>query len=431
MKHPISGAGSEKSEFREGWPLVLAGLVGTGLGVPSLMINTIGIYAPFLGETFNWSLTVIMGGIAIITLVLLTAGPIVGRIVDRHNPSRLLGISFTGLSIGYISLAFSTGSVVQYYVSWLVICVAGMGATPIAFTRLINISFDKHRGLALGIMLAGPGLVAAFLKPLAGFAIEMSGWRTAIVIVGLLPVLIALPLCRWALSRSERLMTSAPAQGHEANAGLEGFSVREAATTRAFWIIIALLIPMAVAIAALVPHLENILGRGGLSLERTVMLTTIMGLTLAFGRLACGWLMDKVWAPLVGAVSLTAAAVGCVLLALSPINFGMGIIAIALIGFAAGAEYDLLSFLVGRYFGLRHYGAIYGIVYAVFAVGAGFGPGLIGYAYDRFGTYEPVLHTCAVLLMGSAALLLALGRYPKHFDCAEKSAAEGKVHVGH
>jgi predicted MFS family arabinose efflux permease len=63
---------------------------------------------------------------------------------------------------------------------------------------------------------------------------------------------------------------------------------------------------------------------------------------------------------------------------------------------------------------VRSYGAVYGTIFGLFAIGAGAGPSLLGYAYDRAGTYSQIMQACAVLLLFSALVLLALGRYPDH-----------------
>jgi hypothetical protein len=88
--------------------------------------------------------------------------------------------------------------------------------------------------------------------------------------------------------------------------------------------------------------------------------------------------------------------------------------AIAMIGLTAGLEYDMLSYLVARYVGVRHYGVIYSILYGIFAIGAGGGPALLGRAYDLAGTYTTGLQICAGVLVVSGVSLLLLGPYPSH-----------------
>jgi shikimate kinase len=85
----------------------------------------------------------------------------------------------------------------------------------------------------------------------------------------------------------------------------------------------------------------------------------------------------------------------------------------ALIGFAAGAELDLMSFLAARYFGMRHYGAIYALLYAALAVCSGTAPALFALVQDRSGSYDAAFAGAAVLFALSAFLVLALGRYPR------------------
>jgi cyanate permease len=88
-------------------------------------------------------------------------------------------------------------------------------------------------------------------------------------------------------------------------------------------------------------------------------------------------------------------------------------LAILLLGFAGGVEVDLLPYLTARYIGVRSYGAIYGTLFGLFALGAGIGPTLIGWSFDRFNSYSQILTVCAGLLLLAALLLLCLGRYPQ------------------
>jgi cyanate permease len=71
----------------------------------------------------------------------------------------------------------------------------------------------------------------------------------------------------------------------------------------------------------------------------------------------------------------------------------------------------MMAFLVARYFGMRAYASIYGALYGCFALGAGVGPLIFGMQFDKFHSYRPVLQVSALMLLGSALLLLTLGRY--------------------
>jgi len=110
-------------------------------------------------------------------------------------------------------------------------------------------------------------------------------------------------------------------------------------------------------------------------------------------------------------VLLSAPAAACQILAAAGLSYHGAMLAIALIGMAAGAEYDLLAYLVARYFGMKSYGSIYGWLYSFFALGAGLGPVFFGANFDRTHDYQLSLNLASVLFVAPALLLLLMGRY--------------------
>ena len=79
-------------------------------------------------------------------------------------------------------------------------------------------------------------------------------------------------------------------------------------------------------------------------------------------------------------------------------------------GLANGAEIDLIGFMTARYFGLRAFGQIYGILYAVYVVGASVSVWLYGRVFDLTGSYDTALEMAAATLSLSALLFLLLAR---------------------
>ncbi|NJO13111.1 MAG: MFS transporter [Gammaproteobacteria bacterium] len=84
-----------------------------------------------------------------------------------------------------------------------------------------------------------------------------------------------------------------------------------------------------------------------------------------------------------------------------------------LLGLASGAESDLIAFLAGRYFGMAHYGKIYGMLYMPFGIASAISPAVYGAIRDRDGNYDAMLLVAMALFVVGALLLLALGRYPE------------------
>ena len=403
----------QHSELRSNWRLLLAATIGTGVGFPSVAYYTIGIFAPELAKTFGWSFASIFGGLTVIAGTLLIGSPIAGLLVDRYGGRGVATASLIGLGISYISLAASTGSLVQYYITWLFIGVSGVGATFVPFTKAVNLAFRKQRGLALGVTLAGTGLFILICKPWANWLLMRFGWRSAVVGIGLLPAVIGASAVWWGLPGKR---VGLPPSHSSTHPTLEapGLTLKDAARMRAFWLMIAILILISFASAAPFPNMENILHSVHVGTQAVIELTAWVGAMMIFGRLLGGWIMDRFRAPLVGAVFLLGAGGGSWLMARPAVTDAEAYAAISLLGMAAGLEGGLISFLSARYFGVRHYGAIYGLMLGIFAVGAAAGPGVFGYAYDRLGSYMLILKICAYLFGLAATLLLLMGPYPAY-----------------
>jgi predicted MFS family arabinose efflux permease len=405
--------GMDFTEFTSGWRLVLAGLLGTALGMPALVFYTIGVFAPIFAQEFGWSFASIFGGLSLLAGAILIVGPFFATLIDRFGARLVASISLPCLGLSYMTLAASNGSIKQYYLSWLAIAIFGLGATPVVFTRVINSAFEERRGLALGIVLSGAGLFAFVVKPLAQLLIETGGWRVAILVIGAMPIFIACPAVLWGFARLPGRNA-----GHEPamSKASEGMTAREAFRSRYFWLLAVVFVPMSLAIAAPLPNIENILRSLSLSRGEVVQLASLVGIAAVAGRLLGGVLADRFWAPAVGTVILTLGAVSCLILSLGQASFPMACIAILLLGFTSGVEFDLMSYLVARYLGMRSYATTYATLYGIFVVGAFVGPSLFGYAFDSTGTYSGILKFCALLLAAGAATILLLGPYPSHVD---------------
>ena len=399
-----TATGDGYGEFRKGWPVVLSAMLGIALGLSPLPFYTIGVFAPHLAKAFGWSQGQIMGGLSMTTLMVLWAGPAVGWLATRWPVRRVAIGSLVLFSLAFMSLALSNGSLVQYYLTFAAIAVLGAGTLPITWTKAVNHQFDRAKGLALGISLMGTGIFGFFSKGLTAWLIVRFGWRGGFAGIGLLPLVIALPVALVLFHDAEPVAgTPAPADG--------GMTVGEVLRDRRFWTMALGFLIVAFALAGPAPNLEKILSLAGIAPATVIGLTSLIGLSALAGRLIGGWLVDRLWAPGVAFVILSAPALSCWLLASAALTPAMAAFAISLIGFALGVEYDLLAFFIARYFGMRSYTAIYGILYVFFSLGAGFGPLAFGLDFDRHGTFRLSLLGAVIVLLITGTLFLTLGKY--------------------
>lgn len=410
----MSGETKGYWEFRRGWPVVLSAMLGIGLGLSPVPFYTIGIFAPELAREFGWGFAQIMGGVTITTLVTISLSPVVGLLVDRFGVRVVALGSVLAFGLTFMGFAFSNGSILLFYANWGLLAALGAGTLPITWTRAVNNWFDLRKGLALGLSLLGTGLFGYLIKPFTAWVIADYGWRAAYVVIGALPLLISLPiglLCFRDIGPAKA--SSAERQATEAarKAGTPGMTARQALADWRFWVIALAFVPIAFAVGGPIPNMENILRLAGFAREQVVGLASIIGLSVIFGRILGGWLIDRFWAPGVAVVLLGVPASACWMLAHGPMSYEMTALSVFLIGFAAGVEYDLMAFMVARYFGMKTYSVIYGLLYGFFSLGAGVAPVIFGAAFDRTKSYDGPLMLSAGFMLAGAVMLLSLGRY--------------------
>ena len=80
-------------------------------------------------------------------------------------------------------------------------------------------------------------------------------------------------------------------------------------------------------------------------------------------------------------------------------------------GFGLGAEFGLLPYGISRYFGLKYYGVISGVMYGVVAITNGFLPVLMDVIYDLKGNYELGLIAAAFGMLFGASLIFNLPEF--------------------
>ena len=153
------------------------------------------------------------------------------------------------------------------------------------------------------------------------------------------------------------------------------------------------------------------MGSKGFERADAVLLASFLGYSVYAGRLIAGYLLDFIWAPAIACALMIMPAISMMMFAGADPSYSQMVIAIVLLGVAAGVEYDLLAYLVSRYFGVRSYARIYGALYALFGLGAGFGPAAFGAVYSNTGSYDQALYYSMWGFIICSLALLLLGRY--------------------
>lgn len=247
--------------------------------------------------------------------------------------------------------------------------------------------------------MAGIGLGGFVIPFIAQRALSGAGWRSAYLTLALLAVVVPLPLNALLVRERRKTVDRLLAE--------KGMTRAEALRTRAWWQMTSVFLLLAVCANGVISHLAAILTDAGLDAGNAAFALSIFGISALAGRVITGWLVDRFFAPYVAAVLFSGLLVGIGLLRAGT----AGTVAACLTGVALGAELDVMPYLVSRYFGMRAFGAIYGLCFGAFTLGMAAGPLLMGYGFDLTQSYTAPLLNLMILLGVAVAATATLPAY--------------------
>lgn len=339
-----------------------------------------------------------MLGFTIYFLLTGLAAPLVGSLADRYGVRGVIAAGALVTGLGFASLNLLQ-SLWHFYVAQFFIGVGMAAIGQVPASAMVSNWFIKRRGTAIGIMSTGIGAGILVLAPLVGsFLIPNFGWRTSYLALGIF-TLILIPLALFVVRTKPADMglypdgIESPEDVAEAKASLsavKGLSLKVTLGTAAFWLLAVTFFINGFSglgvIQNQVPHLQDI----GFPLAMAANALTGLGLGSAIGKFIFGWLCDQIKAKYACAISFVLLAVGTIILMsvkpASPLAI-IWLYAITL-GLGAGGWLPTMSMLISINFGLTSYGAIFGMISLVQAVGGAFGPLFGGYMYDMMNTYQ-------------------------------------------
>jgi predicted MFS family arabinose efflux permease len=407
------GAEPAAAEFRRHWTVVLAAACGAGAGITGMSFYSLGILIGPLTDTFGWSHAEVSAAKTVLTSGFILTAPFVGYVADRLGVRRIAMLSLGLLSLAMFWMTQIGPSLTSFYLSLLVLAVAGGATTPLVWTRAVASWFHQRRGLAMALTLSGTGVIGVITPPLQNALIQRYDWRAAYVCMGVVALLALIPI---ALFFRENRGTAADASANVPqgdNQALQpGFTVREALHSRVFWQLCGAFFLVGGSVSALSVHLVPLIIEEGLDRGTAAGIASVMGIAVILGRLLTGYLVDRFHPPRVAALFLIAPVLGCLLLLGDHVTMAVVVMAVACIGLAAGSEVDLVPFLTARYFGLKAYGKVYSWIFIAFYTGVGLGPPLLGHMFDRYGNYDLGLTWLIPVLALGVAVVATLGKSP-------------------
>ena len=392
---------SARAEWASMWPIPLTGLLG--VVACSSFAYSYGVFMLAITHEFGWSRTEFGSAFVIQSLIALIAGPIIGRLTDRFGPRRIALWGIVPFAVGLSAIGLANGVLWQ----WNLLCaffaatVGGIG--PTVWVAAASRRFDAGRGLAMGVVLAGTGVGTAIWPLVATALIALVGWRLAYPVMAVASVAVLLPLTLAFIKEGASRTPSAATAAQKPQPRL--WPILRSRTFFCLLIAGCLFVNVTYGVTL---HLVPMLTANGFDATLAASAAVIAGATTLIGRVVTGWMLDVFPTRLVGIVAFLLPVVEVLCLWLGDGSVTISLIGVALLGFSAGAESDVLVYLASRRFPRSVFASVYSIIGSSFTVAAGLGPLIAGAVFDATGAYAVYYLICIPLAVAATAMVAAV-----------------------
>lgn len=406
--HTVAGQG----RLFYGWVVVAAAALTYFFSGPGQTFAISMFVDPMLRE-FGWSRSLFSGAYSAATLAAGALMPLMGRLIDRYGHRRMLTVIVIAFGAACLWFSFVTNPL-MLGAGFLLARLLGQGSMTLIPSTLVAQWFDRQRGRALALAALGMSASSALLPSLNSWFIDHWGWRATWQFWALLLWAVMIPVALLLVRDRPEDMDPEPGHRHPGGAagneapGAESFTLREAAQTRAFWLLLLVTMMPGLVATGLTFHLVSVLGLQGHTPTQAAAIFPIAALAYLPCMLAAGVLAERVPTRLLVAGWLGFQAVSLVWVLLAPPVLYLPILGV-LYGVALGLGPIVGGILWVTYFGRRHLGSIQGVAVAAMVVGTSLGPLPFGLSYDLTGSYQPILWTLVVIETGLAALAVTIG----------------------
>lgn len=395
----------KKTIFYGWWVLLACGL--TQLFFSATFLSGFSALIDPIVDEFGWSYALVSLAFTFRGFEAGIFAPLVGFLVDRFRPRKLLFIgSFSG-ALGLL-LFSRMHSLTGFFVSVIILGVSLSLNSSVVVMTAAAYWFKQRPGLAMGLLSMGVGAGGLFM-PLIIILIDRIGWRDSLGIFAVLALVLITPL--------SLVVKDPPGEGKDSSSARkkgpvntgEGMSVREVLRQKAFWLLAFSVFFTGLSNAAIQTHQIPYLVDAGLTRENAGFLVVILSISNIAGRLGFGWLGDFV--PKKNSYLFAAA---CLLAGLAMYAYAESLLqavpAVIFLGAGTGAVMTLRSVVQLDLFGRKAFATVQGLLISCITFGSMIAPLFAGWIFDTYETYRPAWIVFIALTFFSLPLIISLPR---------------------
>ena len=369
----------------------------------------IGVFLAELVERHGWATRSVASAVTVLYLVGAALIACVGNVFERFGPRRVVLVGIAAMGAAAIGLTWII-HVWQLYLVFPLMAAGWAAMSGAALNIIVAPWFERRRGLAISLAFNGAAVGGVLLVPALVFLIGRIGFRAAVLALVAVMVGVLTPLVLWLLVRGPEVLGLGPDGDAPAPSATANVANRSARPSRDFmrtWHFWSVALPFALGVTAQisiiihqVSFLKPALGTAGAAWA--VSLTSICAV---LGRLAVGLFVDRVNRRAVIAGNFLLQATSIVLMLSGP-GPTLLYVACAMFGLGVGNTTSLPSVIVQAEFPKAAFAQVVSTIIAINQFTYSFGPGLLGWLRDGFGSYHASLAACLVLQLAAVAILL-------------------------
>jgi MFS family permease len=403
-----SGEQGARAEWRRYWPLVSA--TAAGMALAGLLSAVLGIMLEPMQADLGWSRAEIFSGPMVVAVMGLFLAAPAGHLIDRWGSRRTGALVVVCTFLAILAMAMVGKELWQWWAAWSLFGIAG-AFTSTVWMAPVSTLFDKGRGMAIAVTIAGASISGIIAPPMTEWLIQTYGWRSAFIGLAVVWCGLALPLVLAFVPGPLGEPDDQPGTP-EAAQPAGGLSPREGLTSRAFWLIFAASLVSGLTGLALVLNLVPVLTYTGIARADAIWIASVMGMASLIGRLVSGWLMDTFDIRKLAIIGSLLSIALPLSLILAPGVVWITMVSIVFHALVGGLRMSAVIYMTSTYLGARSFGLFYGAITTTTTVAQGLGPLIANAIYDQTQSYAPAIWATIPGFALTALCFAALGPKP-------------------
>jgi len=398
---------------RGSWLMLGGAFAAFALSVGVMQSYT--VYLIVFVQSFGWSRAETSLPYSVSQLVMGATSPLVGALVDRLGPRRLVLLGGGLMTLG-LAAAAATSALWHVTLSYGVVTTLGANCLGlVVFVPLLSRRFVRQRGTAIAIVQSANGIGRAAAMPVAAFAISLIGWRASYLAQGALVAALALPLAGF--FRGAERPAAAPAGEAAAPppaAAAAGWTLGEAVGTPHFWLLFA--VYLFTGLGSFIVSLHQLAFAVGQGFDKFYAAEVLgIGAFLStFGIILTGTASDYLGRELsaILAYGVSIAGIVCALFISGPQQGWLLWLHACLFGLTWGARGPAITAKTADLFPGPRLGTILGVITLGSGLGAAGGSWAAGFIFDLSGSYRIAFLLSIAFYVCGVAAFWALRRPP-------------------